>query len=146
VKEMAELLCLEMVEKGLVTDSITLHIGYNNRYEMKSAHGSVKMTVTTNSAKRIREEAVALYERIMDRYTPIRRFHITFNRVIDERYQQYDLFTDVEEMEREQNLQRAVLDIKERFGKNAVLKGMNLQEGATTIERNRQIGGHRSGT
>jgi len=145
VKEMVDLLCLEMVEKGLVTDSITLHIGYNKHFNMKSAHGTVRMTVTTNSAKQMREYAVELYERIIDKKTPIRRFTLTYNNVIDEVYRQYDLFTDVEEIEREHKLQKAVLDIKEKFGKNAVLKGMNLQKGATTRERNQQIGGHRSG-
>ena len=71
--------------------------------------------------------------------------HITFNRVIDEVYRQYDLFTDPEDMERELQLQKAMLDIKGKYGKNAILKGMNLEKGATTIERNQQIGGHKSG-
>lgn len=145
VKEMVDLLCLELVDKGLVTDSITLHVGYNNRYEKKAAHGTTTMTVTTSSARQITAYAVKLYERIMDRHTPIHRFTVTFNNVIDEAYQQYDLFTDPAEMEREHRMQKAMLDIKEKFGKNAIMKGMNLQEGATTMERNRQIGGHRSG-
>lgn len=75
----------------------------------------------------------------------IRRISITYNHVIDEVYRQYDLFMDPDEMEREHRMQKAVLDIKEKFGKNAIVKGMNLQEGATTLERNRQIGGHKSG-
>ncbi|MGL6198151.1 MAG: DNA repair protein [Lachnospiraceae bacterium] len=145
VKEMAELLCLEMVDKGLVTDSITLHVGYANRMDKKSAHGTAAMTVTTSSAKRIRGETIKLYERIVDHYTPIHRVNLTFNDVIDERYQQYDLFTDPTAIEREHKLQKAMLEVKERYGKNAILKGMNLQEGATTMERNRQIGGHKSG-
>jgi DNA polymerase V len=89
--------------------------------------------------------AVKLYERITDRYTPIRRFTVTFNNVIDEVYKQYDLFTNLEEVEKEHKLQKAMLDIKDKYGKNAILKGMNLQEGAMTRERNRQIGGHKSG-
>lgn len=145
VKEMADLLCLELVDKGLVTDSVTLHVGYSNRVEMRSAHGTASMTVTTSSAKKITEATVALYDRIMDRYIPIRRINLTFNNVVDEAYQQYDLFTDPAEMEKEHRLQKAVLCIKEKFGKNAALKGMNLQEDATTIERNGQIGGHKSG-
>jgi DNA polymerase V len=136
---------LELVDKKLVTDSITLHVGYNNRYNMKSAHGTVTMTVTTSSTRRIMPYAVDLYDRIVDPFTPIHRFNISFNHVVDEAYRQYDLFTDPEEMEREHKLQQAMLDIKGRYGKNAILKGMNLQEGATTMERNRQIGGHRSG-
>lgn len=70
---------------------------------------------------------------------------VTFNQVVNEQYQQYDLFTDPTGVEREHRLQEAILDIKEKFGKNAILKGMNLQAGATTMERNRQIGGHKSG-
>ena len=145
LKEMIDLLCLELVDKGLVTDSITLHIGYNNRYNMKSAHGTASMTVTTSSARRITAYAVELYERIMDRHTPIHRFTVAFNNVVDEAYRQYDLFTNPMELEKEHKLQQAMLDIKDKFGKNAILKGMNLQEGATTMERNKQIGGHRSG-
>lgn len=146
VKEMADLLSLELVDKGLVTDSITLHVGYTNRVEKKSAHGTATMTVTTSSAKKIIEYTLKLYEQIVDRYTPIHKINLTFNNVVDEMYQQYDLFTDPAELEREHKMQKAMLDIKEKFGKNAILKGMNLQEGATTRERNRQIGGHKSGT
>lgn len=145
LKEMIDLLCLELVDKKLVTDSITLHVGYNNRYNMKSAHGTATMTVTTSSTRRIMSYAVELYDRIVDPFTPIHRFNVSFNHVVDEAYRQYDLFTDPEEVEREHRLQQAMLDIKCKYGKNAILKGMNLQEGATTIERNRQIGGHRSG-
>lgn len=146
VKEMADLLSLELVDKGLVTDSITLHVGYTNRVEKKSAHGTTTMTVTTSSAKKIIEYTLKLYEQIVDHYTPVHKINLTFNNVVDEMYQQYDLFTDPAELEREHKMQKAMLDIKEKFGKNAILKGMNLQEGATTRERNRQIGGHKSGT
>lgn len=145
VKEMVDLLCLEMVDKGLVTNSITLHIGYNSRFEKKPAHGTTTMTVTTNSAKQMIKYAVELYDRIIDKHTPIRRFTVTFNNVIDEVYQQYDLFTNLEEVEKEHKIQKAMLNIKDKYGKNAILKGMNLQEGATTRERNKQIGGHKSG-
>jgi DNA polymerase V len=145
VKEMVDLLCLELVDKSLVTNSITLHIGYNKHFDMKPAHGTARMTVTTSSTKQIMGYVVQLYERIMDRRTPIRRFNVTFNNVVDEAYKQYDLFTNIEDAEREHRMQKAMLDIKDKFGKNAILKGMNLQEGATTRERNRQIGGHRSG-
>ena len=145
LKEMVDVLCLELVSKGLVTDSITIHVGYNSHYNMKSAHGTAAMTVATSSARRIMSYAVDLYEHIVDQFTPIRRFNISFNHVVDEVCRQYDLFTDPEELEREHKLQQAMLNIKERYGKNAILKGMNLEEGATTMERNQQIGGHRSG-
>lgn len=145
VKEMVDLLCLEMVEQKVVTDSITLHIGYSNRLMQKPAHGTTKMSVTTSSAKQVIEYALQLFERIVDKNFPIRRVTVTFNRVVNESYKQYDLFSDVEDMEKEHKIQKAMLDIKERYGKNAILKGMNLEEGATTRIRNQQIGGHRSG-
>lgn len=145
VKEMVDLLCLELVDKGLVTDSLTLYVGYNNRYDQKTANGTAAIPVTTSSARKITESAVQLYERITDRHTPIHRLNLTFNNVVDEIYQQYDLFTDPAELEKEHRLQQAMLDIKDKYGKNAILKGMNLEQGATTMERNRQIGGHKSG-
>ena len=146
VKEMADLLSMELVEKGLVTDSITLHVGYSNREEVKPAHGTEKMSITTSSSRHIVEYTERLYERIVDPYRMVRRMFLTFNRVVDEAYRQYDLFTDPDEMERELQLQKAMLGIKEKYGKNAILKGMTLQENATTMERNQQIGGHRSGS
>lgn len=145
VKEMTDLLTLELVDKGLVTDSVTLHVGYSNPYNMKSAHGTTTLEVTTSSTKRLLEAVEKLYRRIVNPSVPIRRVTLTYNHVVDERYQQYDLLADPAEQERERKLQHAVLDIKKRFGKNAIVRGMNLQEGATTMERNRQIGGHKSG-
>lgn len=146
VKEMVDLLSLEMVDQKLVTDSITLHAGYSNRIQKKSAHGTITMTVTTNSAKQIIAYMMKLYEQVVDPYTSIRRVNISFNNVIDEKYQQYDLFSNPVELEREHRMQKAMLDIKNKYGKNAILKGMNLQEKATTVERNCQIGGHKSGS
>ena len=145
VKEMTDLLTLELVDKGLVTDSVTLHVGYSNPYNMKSAHGTTTFEVTTSSTKRLLEAVEKLYRRIVNPSVPIRRATLTYNHVVDERYQQYDLLANPAEQERERKLQHAVLDIKKRFGKNAIVRGMNLQEGATTMDRNRQIGGHKSG-
>lgn len=144
-KEMADLLCLELVEKGLVTDSISLYVGYSRRLQKKSAHGTITIPVTTSSAKKIMGYTQELFEQIVDRNAPIHRVTLAFNHVVDEMYQQYDLFTDPAEIEREHKIQKTMLEIKEKFGKNAILKGMNLEKGATTIERNRQIGGHKSG-
>lgn len=145
VKEMADMLCLELVDKGLVTDSVSLYVGYTNRMARKADHGTISMTVTTSSARQIISYTVKLYERITDRHTPVHRLNLSFNNVVDEAYRQYDLFTDPEELEKEHRMQKAMLDIKEKFGKNAILKGMDLQKGATAMERNRQIGGHKSG-
>lgn len=145
VKEMADLLTLELVDRGLVTASVTLHVGYSYQYQVKSAHGTNSFEVATNSSKRLIEASENLYRRIVNPDIPVRRVTLTYNNVVDECYQQYDLFTDPAEQERERKLQHTILDIKKRFGKNAIIKGMNLQKGATTIERNQQIGGHKSG-
>lgn len=144
-KEMADLLTLELVDKGLVTSSVTLHVGYSYQYNMKSAHGTSSFPAATSSTKRLVYETENLYRRIVNTSVPIRRVTLTYNNVVDERYQQYDFFTDPIESARERKLQHAMLDIKKRFGQNAILKGMNLQDSATTRERNQQIGGHKSG-
>lgn len=146
IKEMADLLSLELVGKRLITDSVVLHISYSSRYQRKPAHGTIRLPTATSSARRIMEYALKLYEKIVDPALLLRRFCITFLHVTDEAYEQYNLFDDPSEFEKEHRMQQAMLDIKEKYGKNAVLKGMNLEKGATAIERNRQIGGHRSGT
>lgn len=146
VKEMVDLLCLDLVDKGLVTDSISLQIGFENRLELPMARGTETLPITTSSAKTMMPYVEALYERIIPKTMGIRRVNLTFNNVIDEVYQQYDLFIDPAELERERKIQRAMIDIKKKFGKNAILKGMNLEEGATTMERNQQTGGHRAGS
>ena len=143
VKEMVDLMCLELVEKNLVTDSVTLHIGCKN--VDKSPHGTCKMDTMTCSTKQITKKVVALYEKIMKHHYMLHRINISFNNLVDESYRQYDLFSDPAELAKERKLQNAMIDLKNKFGKNAVLKGMNLEKGAKTIERNSQIGGHRSG-
>lgn len=144
VKEMTDLLCLDLVEKNLVTNSISLYVGYEKN-TISSANSSVTMSVTTNSVRIITNYMCDLYAKIVNPVVPIRRFNISFNNLMDEAFEQYDLFTNPDEPERDRKIQTAVLDIKKKFGKNAILKGMDLQENATTIERNRQIGGHKSG-
>lgn len=145
VKEMTDLLCLDLVEKKLVTRSITLHIGYSNRLNVPSAHGTASLEMDTNSDLLIIPAVTALYERIVDPSYQIHRINITCNHVMPEEYHQYSFFVDAEELERNRKIQQAVIDIKNKFGKDAILKGMNLEEGATTRERNHQIGGHKSG-
>lgn len=145
VKEMADQLCLDLAGQKLVTDSVTLQVGYNHRFHRKPAHGTVSLTAPTGSARVLIAQTAELYRRIADRYTPVRRLVLTFNRVTDEICCQYDLFTSPEELEKERRLQAAVLKIRGKYGKNAILRGMNFLEGATARERNLQIGGHRSG-
>uniref|UniRef100_UPI004056E55F Y-family DNA polymerase n=1 Tax=Agathobacter sp. TaxID=2021311 RepID=UPI004056E55F len=145
VKEMTDALCLDMADKGMVTQSLTLMIGYSNEVEMKPATGTASMMVTTNSYRVIIPYVLELYERIVQRDKSIRRLSVTCNGVVNEVYEQYDLFTDYAAIERDRKLQKATLEIKRRFGKNALVRGMDLQEAGTAIERNQQIGGHKSG-
>ena len=143
VKEMADLLTLELVERKAITDSITLYISYSGRTEHLRANGTITMPAATSSSRRIINYTMQLYERIAYRHEMLHRVVLTFNNITEEEFRQYDLFSSPEELEREHNIQKAVLEIKNRYGKNAVLKGMNLEEGAKTVERNRQIGGHK---
>ena len=145
VKEMMDLLCLDLVEKKLVTRSVTLHVGYANRLNAPSAHGTASLSDETNSDLLLIPAVTSLYERIVNPQMPIKRINISCNNVIPEECHQYNFFTDAAELEKNRKVQEAVISIKHKFGKNAILKGMNLEEHATTRERNLQIGGHRSG-
>lgn len=145
VKEMADLLCLELVEKKLVTKSVTLHIGYDNRLGAAPAHGTISLTDETSADIVIVPAVETLYKRILNPALSIKRINLTFNHITPEEFHQYNFFTDAESLEKNRRIQEAVLSIKNKYGKNAILKGMNLEEHATTRERNAQIGGHRSG-
>ena len=143
---MADELCLDLVDKGLVTKSITLYLSYANRLNLEPSRGTVSLQTHTSSARVILPQVEQLCDRIIkSRKAAVHKINLTFNNVVEEAYMQYDLFTDPEMREKERSMQKSMLDIKKKFGKNAILKGMDLQEGATAIERNRQIGGHRSG-
>ena len=128
----------------------------------KHAHGTVNLERPTSSTRLITDAVMELYERIVNKKLLVRRVTVTANHVVDEAsvtkeecYEQMNLFTDYAAQEeerkqeearlqRERKMQQAMLDIKKRYGKNAILKGMNLEEGATTMDRNNQIGGHRA--
>ena len=170
VHEMTDSLALDLVDKGLVTNQVVLHIGYDKNSENysgpmhtnhfgqsvpKPAHGSVNLNSYTSSAMELGTTALSLYDRIVDSKLSIHRLSVTFNNVIDESravtYIQYDLFTTPAEIDqkerilkRDRKIQQAILDIQKKYGKNAILKGMSLEEGATAIERNGQIGGHKA--
>ena len=183
-KEMADLLVLDLVDKGLVTDQIVLTVGYDidnlkdpelkkqigvevkkDRYGRKipkHAHGTINLKQYTSSARQIIQAVTELFDRIVDRKLLVRRISMAATHVVLEdeaekeiQYEQMDLFTDYEALQREQEnqeaelarekkMQKAVLEIKKKFGKNAILRGMNLEEGATARDRNNQIGGHKA--
>ena len=145
VKEMADLLCLDLVSKGLVTDNVSLYIGYS-KDTISHTSGTSSMTVTTNSTTIITRHLVEIYNRTTNPMFPIRRVNISANNVVDEAFEQYDLFTSPTELERERKISRAIVEIKDKYGKDSIMKGMNLLEAGTTRERLHQIGGHKSGT
>lgn len=170
VHEMTDSLALDLFDKGLATNQIVLHIGYDKNSENYSgplhinhfgqavpepAHGSVNLNFHTSSATELSSAALSLYDRIVNSKLSIHRLSVTFNNVIDEskadNYIQYDLFTTPEEIDlkertakRDRKIQKAILDIQKKYGKNAILKGMSFEDGATAIERNQQIGGHKA--
>lgn len=146
VREMMDQLCLEMVDKNVTTSSLTLHVGYSNQLHMDSARGSASLAEPTNADTLLLPAVVTLYRRIVNRRLPIRRINITCNHVVqDTGTYQYSLFDDPVSLERSRTLQHTVLELKKKYGKNAVLKGMSLEDAATARDRNRQIGGHKSG-
>jgi len=168
VKEMTELLTLDLVKKNLVTSQLILTIGYDvdnliygydgeitldqyGRKVPKHAHGTINLDYKTSSTKIITEAVMELYDRIINNKLLARRINVTANNVVSaeqvHEYEQINLFTDYKKRQKEEGerkIQKAMLDIKNKYGKNAIIKGMNLQAGGTTIERNSQIGGHRA--
>ena len=184
VREMTDLMSLDLVEKGMVTDQIVLTIGYDienlsrpeirkkyhgpittdhyGRQVPKHGHGTQNLKKATASTRLLMEAAEELFDRIVNPELLIRRITITANHVVRESevqqtisFEQLDLFTDYDalekqrkeedaELEKEKKMQQAMLSIKKKFGKNAILKGMNLEEGAMARQRNDQIGGHKA--
>ena len=143
LKEMVDSNVLALTEKHLVSDHISLFIGYSKN-KRKPSRGSTKITNRTNSYRILMEEFRLLYQKIVDLNYPIRHIGISFGNVRDEIYEQYDLFADVEEIEKERKLQQTLVDIRNKFGKNAVLKGMNYLDKGTARYRNTTIGGHKA--
>ena len=182
VKEMIDLLTLDLVSKKKVSDGLVLTIGYDidnltipsiaDNYEgeittdfygrrvPKHAHGTIKFDYQTSSTDVIMKKTMELFERIIDKRLLVRRINMAFMGVIDKDkatntriIKQVDLFSmddkelvedKKEKQEDESKIQNVMLEIKKKYGKNAILKGMNLEEGGTTIERNNQIGGHKA--
>lgn len=184
VREMTDMLVLDLVDKKFVTDQLVLTVGYDienltnperrrkykgpvkvdhyGRRIPQHAHGTANLKIKTSSSRIIIDAVMELYDRIVDPMLLVRRVNISANRIVPEENvkesdtsEQLNLFTDYEEedrkrkaeaaeLEEEKHLQQAMLDIKKKYGKNALLKGMNLQEGATARQRNNQIGGHKA--
>ena len=146
VKEMMDQLCLDMVAKQLVTNSITLCIGYSHANGMMGAKGTAQIAVETNGDLMIVPAVAALYERIVDHGCKIRRISLTCNNVREQPSElQLNMFEDPDKQVKNYNLQTTMLDLKARYGKNIILKGFNYDKAATGRERNMYIGGHKSG-
>ena len=180
VREMTDLLVLDLVDKGLVTDQMVLTVGYDienltdprrrstyrgevttdpyGRKIPKHAHGTANLGRRTSSTRLITDAVMELFDRIVDGDLLVRRINLVANHVLPETavqqelaFDQLDLFSDPAAKEaeeamlaREKRRQQALLTIRKKYGKNAILKGMNYEEGATTRERNAQIGGHKA--
>ena len=143
VKEMLDLLCLDMVSKKLMTDSLSLYVGYSNKLDISGAKGTAQVAKKTNADSLIIPAVISLYDRIVKPEYPVRRIGITCNRVVhDNGAEQLSLFDEID-TDKNRILQETLLKIKSKYGKNSILKGMNYQDAATTRERNRQIGGHK---
>lgn len=146
-KEMIDQLCLDMAAKKLVTESISLYVGYSYTEGVPGVGGTARFARPTNLAVEVVPAIAALYRRIVNPAYVIRRIGLSCNGVEeDPQMLQLNMFEDVNRQLREKALQEALLAIRAKYGKNSVLKGMNYQEAATGRERNNQIGGHRSGT
>lgn len=141
LKEMVELGSLRLIESNLVTDTVQLYIGYSKDV-IKATGGTQKITTCTNVYSELLKAFLSLYDRTTNRTTGIRRIGISFCNVIETENIQLNLFNDQEKIDRERKLELAMCSIKNKMGKNKILRGMNLEEGATTMIRNKLIGGH----
>jgi DNA polymerase V len=147
VKEMADQICLDMAAQHLVTESVTLFIGYSHTQGVPGAGGTARLAMPTNGAGQIVPAIATLYKRIVNPSYVIRRVGLCCNNVFeDPGTVQLNLFEDTTRQLRDKALQESLLGIRAKYGKNSILKGMNYTEAATARERNRQIGGHKSGT
>lgn len=141
LKEMVEMNVLELVDKHLVTNCISLFVGYSKDV-IKPTGVSMTLDEYTSSYAKLNEYFIRLFKNNVDKYHMIRRIGIGFNNVIDEKYATINLFTDVKKEEKERKMQEAIIEIKKKYGKNSILKAMNLQEKATARKRNKLVGGH----
>ena len=146
VKEMTDQLCLDMAAKRYISDSVSLFVGYSLSQGNFGTGGSIRFTTPTNVASVIVPEVARLYRRITNPTLAIRRIGVSCNDVVEDHNElQLNMFEDVTKQLRGKALQDAMLQIRSKYGKNAILKGMNYEEAATGRERNTQIGGHRGG-
>ena len=146
VKEMMDQLCLDMAAQKYVTDCVSLFVGYSLSQGVFGTGGSVRLTTETNVASVIVPAVAKLYRRITNPTLAIRRIGLSCNDIREDTNElQLNMFEDVTKQLRNKALQETMLEIRAKYGKNAILKGVNFEEAATGRERNTQIGGHRGG-
>ena len=141
VKEMVLDACHKMMRQKVVTNSLTLYIGYS-KDAISPTGGTAKLLSTTNVFSEVLGGVLDVFNKTTDRTTPIRRIGLTCNNVVGEGCEGDSLFTNFAAVEKEKKLEKTVLALKDRFGKNSMLRAIDLEEGATAIERNKLIGGH----
>ena len=144
VREMAEDLALELFEKGLQAESVGLSLGYAYHSPIPPTNGSLHLDEASDSVDQLVEQAASLYDSLMVPEQPIRRLTLSYGGVHPCFDAQKSIFTQPPEQGRERSLQNTIVKIKNKYGKNGVFKGIDLLDGATALERNRQIGGHRA--
>ena len=132
------------MKEHLIARSVGIMVGYSKGI-MPTSGGSLRMTVSTAAYSRIVESVLEIFDSTTYKNYPIRQLGIFYSNLVDETAEGYDLFTDVDQIEKEKKLETAVLFIKDKFGKNAILRGIDFQDGATQMIRNKLIGGHNGG-
>ncbi|MBQ9410162.1 MAG: DNA methylase, partial [Bacteroidales bacterium] len=160
VREMTDSLSMDLFDKKLFTTQLVLHVGYEagkgtgaatmvsdwyGRPTPKPAHGSVNLPFATSATSILLKNMLELFDRIVDRKLYVRRIYVVASQVTreeDSQGRQMSLFDEPQDLEKERRQQEAILEIRRKFGKNAILKGMNFDDGATGRDRNKQIGGH----
>jgi DNA polymerase V len=133
----------EMMRRHVITNKVGIFVGYSSESHDPTG-GTVRMPITTNLSSKIMPYALQVFDQTTIPGIKIRRLGISFESVCDEACEGYDLFTDFDEVEREKKREHAVLDIKDKYGKNAILRATNYMDGATQRERNTFIGGHKA--
>ena len=133
--------CQELMRRHVVTEHVGIFVGYSDD-AVPPTGGTVRMTANTASYSVIVRYVLDLFDRTTHKNRPIRRLGIDFGGIVPETYEAYDLFTDVEKVQKEKKAENAVLNIKDKFGKNSLVRGIDLKDGATATIRNKLIGGH----
>ena len=144
ILEMAELLSLDLVAQGMAASTVDIMLCYSYSLDRKPAHGSIRLDAPSSSTRQLLKHTAALYDRIAVTDEPVYRLNISFGALTPDEGLQYDMFTDSQAQEKEKRLQEAMIEIKRKHWKNGIFKAMNLLDGAKTLERNQQIGGHRA--